>query len=55
MGSLQAPVLPCFATCDEIGRLRIEIHPATAPKRRDIMQSFGALYASPRARISGMP
>ena len=43
--SLQAPVLPCFATCDESGRLRIEIHPATAPLRGEIMQSFGPLYS----------
>lgn len=43
--SLQAPVLPCFATCDDSGRLRIEIHPATAPARGDIVRSFGPLYS----------
>ena len=43
--SLQAPVLPCFATCDDSGCLRIEIHPASGPARAEIMENFGALYS----------
>ncbi len=42
---LQAPVLPCFAFCDERGRLLIEIHAALAPSRAEIMRGFGRLYS----------
>jgi lauroyl/myristoyl acyltransferase len=43
--SLQAPVLPCFATCEESGRVLISIYPPAAPKHAEIMQSFGPLYS----------
>jgi lauroyl/myristoyl acyltransferase len=43
--SLKAPVLPCFATCDESGRLLITIHPPVAPTRAEIMKNFGPLYS----------
>ena len=43
--SLKAPVLPCFATCDESGRLLISISPPLAPFRGEIMKEFGPLYA----------
>jgi len=43
--SLKAPVLPCFATCDESGRLLISISSPLAPARGEIMQEFGPLYA----------
>lgn len=42
---LQAPVLPCFALCDELGRLLIEIHPPVRPSSAEIMRVFGPLYS----------
>ena len=43
--SLQAPVLPCFATCDSSGRLLIHIHRPIQPARAEIMRDFGSLYS----------
>jgi len=42
---LGAPVLPCFALCDDHGRLLIEIHPALKPSTAEIMRVFGPLYS----------
>ena len=49
---LQAPVLPCFAFCDDLGRLLIEIHPALTPSSAEIMRVFGPLYSK---YLSGKP
>ncbi len=43
--SLKAPVLPCFATCDESGRLIITLSAPVSPTRSEIMKVFGALYS----------
>ena len=43
--TLGAPVLPCFAICDERGLLKISIFPALPPVRKEIMNVFGPQYA----------
>lgn len=45
LDSLRAPVLPCFATCDDTGQLRIEIHRAAGSTQAEIMDHFGAIYS----------
>lgn len=42
---LRAPVLPCFAVCDYKGRVVIKIYPALAASTKEIMSTFGPLYA----------
>jgi lauroyl/myristoyl acyltransferase len=42
---LNAPVLPCFAVCDDRGRIVVKIYPALAASVREIMAVFGPLYA----------
>ncbi len=44
--TLQAPVLPCFAVCDDSGRLVIDIHPALPPATGEIIPVFGPLYSN---------
>lgn len=46
IGILQAPVLPCFAVCDEEGRLVVTIYPAMGSSRKEIMDGFGPLYST---------
>ena len=43
--SVKAPVVPCFAICDDHGHLRINFSPPLAPERRAIVQGFGRIYA----------
>lgn len=45
IGILKAPVLPCFALCDEGGRLLIKIFPPQGFQSNEIMATFGPLYA----------
>jgi lauroyl/myristoyl acyltransferase len=42
---VQAPVLPCFAVCDDKGRLLVQIHHPVAPASDEVMRVFGSLYA----------
>ena len=42
---LQVPVLPCFVVCDQTGRAIIKIFPELAPSAKQIVASFGSLYA----------
>ena len=42
---LQVPVLPCFVVCDDSGRAIIKIFPELAPSSKQIVSSFGSLYA----------
>lgn len=42
---VQASVLPCFAICDNKGRLMIKIYPPVAPTGDEVVRVFGALYA----------
>ena len=43
--ALQAPVLPCFALCDDRGRLLIRIYASLPPVTETIIKIFGPLYA----------
>lgn len=43
--SLKAPVLPCFATCDESGRLIITLSAPLSPVRGEILKVFGPLFS----------
>lgn len=43
--ALEAPVLPCFAICDDRGLLKVSISPALPPVTKEIMNAFGAQYA----------
>jgi lauroyl/myristoyl acyltransferase len=43
--TLEAPVLPCFAICDDRGLLKISISPALPPVTKEIMSVFGPQYA----------
>ena len=42
---VQATVLPCFAVCDNKGRLVVKIYPPVAPASDEVMRVFGSLYA----------
>lgn len=42
---LKAPVLPCFAVCNDLGKLIIRIYPALAASPAEIVRGFGALYS----------
>ena len=42
---LRAPVLPCFAICDAVGRVVIKIYPALEPVTEIVSATFGPLYA----------
>jgi lauroyl/myristoyl acyltransferase len=42
---IQASVLPCFAICDNQGRLIVKIYPPVAPAGEEVMRVFGPLYA----------
>jgi lauroyl/myristoyl acyltransferase len=42
--SAKAPVIPCFAICDDHGRLNIKLSPPVAPERRAIVKEFGRIY-----------
>ena len=42
---LKAPVLPCFAVCDDEGRVVIKIYPALDASADKIVTIFGSLYA----------
>ncbi|MGE5817139.1 MAG: hypothetical protein ACM37Z_03875 [Deltaproteobacteria bacterium] len=42
---VQASVLPCFAICDDQGRLIVKIYPPVAPAGEEVMRVFGSLYA----------
>jgi len=43
--TLQVAVLPCFVVCDQTGRAVITIFPEIAPCSKQIVSSFGPLYA----------
>lgn len=43
--TLKAPVLPCFALCDNLGRLVISLGPSLKPNIKEIMEAFGPLYS----------
>ena len=43
--ALGAPVLPCFSVPDRQGSVVIRIYSAVAPRKKAIMDSFGALYS----------
>ncbi|HEY7220552.1 MAG TPA: hypothetical protein VH985_19410, partial [Candidatus Binatia bacterium] len=43
--SAKAPVVPCFAICDDKGRVNIKLSPPLAPDCGTIVQEFGQLYA----------
>lgn len=42
---VQVAVLPCFAVCDNQGRLIVKIYSPVTPAREEIMRVFGSLYA----------
>lgn len=42
---VEAAVLPCFAVCDDQGRLVVKIYPPVTPAHEDVMRVFGSLYA----------
>jgi lauroyl/myristoyl acyltransferase len=43
--TLDAPVLPCFALCDEKGKLVVKIYPPIGPSTEQVVATFSALYA----------
>lgn len=45
IGSLGAPVLPCFALCDERGAFRIKIHPPLGNSSEELACGFVELFS----------
>jgi lauroyl/myristoyl acyltransferase len=43
--SAKAPVVPCFAICDDHGTVKIKLSPPLAPECGAIMKGFGQVYA----------
>ncbi len=43
--TLKAAVLPCFAICDDSGRLQIKFYAPLAPTRPALMRGFAPLYS----------